>query len=380
MAIGQDPDSCQTFGLWSLLREYMHELESAAGSVIVYGFHGLTVPDALRSWIDAGSVAGVILFKRNIESVEQAQALIESCTMAEDASLPLLTCVDQEGGRVARFGSPFVTLPAMRTLAAQGDVRLTRAVGEMLGRQLRAVGINLDFAPVLDVDTNPHNPVIGDRSFGRDPEAVIEQALAFAEGLHEGGVLSCGKHFPGHGDTDLDSHFDLPVLRHDRSRLDRIELAPFRAAVGRLPSLMTAHVVFESFDSRPATVSPAVVTDLLRKEIGYDGAVFSDDLEMKALSDRYPIEEAGVIAIEAGCDLLLVCSDLDAAARLRESLAKQAAGSPAFEKRLLEARERADTLRRKVLTLPKPRPLDAVLRDADTVALRKRIEPLLAQA
>jgi beta-N-acetylhexosaminidase len=236
--------------------------------------------------------------------------------------------------------------------------------------------VNLDFAPVLDIDTNPSNPIIGDRSFGETPDVVIEQAMAFAEGLREGGVLSCGKHFPGHGDTDLDSHDALPVLRHDRSRLDRVELAPFRAAVGRLPSLMTAHVVLDSMDSMPATLSRPIIEGLLRKQIGYEGAVFTDDLEMKAVSASYPIEESGVLAIEAGCDLLLVCSDVAAVGRLRETLIRKADRHPAFAQRLEEARARADVLRRSIATLAPPIPLEIALEGLESRGLRQRIGEL----
>ena len=265
----------------------------------------------------------------------------------------------------------------MRTLAQASDPDLTRDAARILGRQLRALGFNLDFAPVLDVDTNPHNPVIGDRSFGDEPDQVIEQALAFAEGLHAGGLLSCGKHFPGHGDTDLDSHLALPALRHGRSRLEEIELRPFRAAVGRLPSLMTAHVIFEALDAEvPATMSRKVIEDLLRREIGYAGAVFSDDLEMKAVSDRYAIEDAGVLAIEAGCDLLLVCSDVDAAARLRETLTREAERSAGFRARLEEARSRADALRARASALPPAIPLKNALDRAEIGAVQDRLARL----
>ena len=265
----------------------------------------------------------------------------------------------------------------MRALAAAGDAQLTRDAGKVLGTQLRALGVNLDFAPVLDVDTNPNNPVIGDRAFADTPDVVIEHALAFAEGLHAGGVLSCGKHFPGHGDTDLDSHLALPRLRHERSRLDAIELPPFRAAAGRIPSLMTAHVVFESVDAEvPATMSRAAVGELLRNDVGFEGAVFSDDLEMKAVSDRYSIEEAGVLAIEAGCDLLLVCSDVEAAGRLREALATEAGRSQSFGARLNEARSRGDALRRKIVDLPAPVPLQSALQSAEVQSVLERLEQL----
>lgn len=355
----------------------MSELERTAGAVMVCGFDGVEPPQEILASLDAQTVAGLILFKRNIEDVEQAAALIASCNAVSSAALPILMSVDQEGGRVARFGDPVLRLPPMRALAAAGDAPLTRDAAMVLGRQLRAIGINLDFAPILDVDTNPLNPVIGDRAFASTPGSVIEHALAFADGLHRGGVLSCGKHFPGHGDTDLDSHLALPSLRHDRNRLEDVELAPFRAAVGALPSLMTAHVVFEHLDpSVPATMSRAAITELLRNEIGFDGAVFSDDLEMKAVSDRYSIEEAGVLAIEAGCDLLLVCSNLEAAARLKDTLAREAGRSTAFEARLNEARRRADALRRRIADLPPAVTLGNALHGPEARAVRERLRQL----
>lgn len=355
----------------------MSEIERTAGSVIVCGFDGVEAPEAVHEWLAQKTVAGLILFKRNIVDLQQTTSLIASCRMHEDATLPLLVSVDQEGGRVARFGEPMLRLPPMRTLAMASDLELTRTAAAVVGRQLRAVGVNLNFAPLLDVDTNPANPVIGDRSFGTTADAVIEQALAFAEGLHRGGVLSCGKHFPGHGDTDVDSHLALPVLRHARPRLEEVELRPFRAAVGRLPSLMTAHVVFESIDPGvPATMSPKAIRELLREDVGFENAVFSDDLEMKAIADRYAIEEAGVLAIEAGCDLLLVCSDLAAVDRLRESLAKEAQGSAAFRARLDEARARAEALRRRVRTLPPAAPLQNALHDEQARAVQRRLAEL----
>lgn len=355
----------------------MSEIERTAGGVIVCGFDGVDAPDVVHRWLAQDTVAGLILFKRNIVDLEQTASLIASCRVHEDTTLPRLVSVDQEGGRVARFGEPMLKLPPMRTLAMASDPELTRSAAAVVGRQLRAVGVNLNFAPVLDVDTNPANPVIGDRSFGATPDSVIEQALAFAEGLHRGGVLCCGKHFPGHGDTDLDSHLALPVLRHARTRLEEVELRPFRATVGRLPSLMTAHVVFESIDPDvPATMSPKAIRELLREDVGFKGAVFSDDLEMKAVADRYSIEEAGVLAIEAGCDLLLVCSDLEGVDRLRERLVKEAQRSAGFNTRLNEARARADALRRGVRTLPPAASLQNALHGEQVRAVQRRLAEL----
>jgi beta-N-acetylhexosaminidase len=355
----------------------MGEIERTAGGVIVCGFAGAEPPAEVRAWLTEDTVAGLILFKRNIEGVDQTAEMIKSLSIDEGAESPPLLCVDQEGGRVARFGEPVLRLPPMRELAALDDLGLTKDAGTVLGLQLRAIGINLDFAPVLDVDTNPANPVIGDRAFGSSPETVIAHAVAFAEGLHAGGVLSCGKHFPGHGDTDVDSHLALPTLRHDRTRLERVELPPFRAAVNALPSLMTAHVVFERLDPGvPATMSRKAIAELLRRDVGFDGVVFSDDLEMKAVSDRYSIEDAGVLAIEAGCDALLVCSDLEAAGRLRERLATEASRTPAFGARLDAAYERVRRLRQRVRTLPPAVSLENALDHALTRDVQERLRQI----
>ena len=352
----------------------MNPLELLAGNVIVCGFPGLEAPETVHRWLADGSLAGLILFKRNIADVEQTSDLVASCKSDRDPAHPILVCVDQEGGRVARLPAPVLQLPPMRTLAAAGDARLTRDAAFVLGQQLRAIGFNLDFAPVLDVDTNPANPIIGDRAFGRTSDVVVEHALAFADGLKAGGVLSCGKHFPGHGDTHQDSHEELPTLPHDLARLNEVELPPFRAAAGRVASVMTAHIVFEALDPNvPATMSKAAVSELLREDLGFDGAVFSDDLEMDAVTDNYEIDEAGVLAVEAGCDLLLVCSDLEAAAKLRETLAKEAEKSEAFAARLEDARARADALRRSALDLPSPLPLQNALESPEARAVKERL-------
>lgn len=319
-----------------------------AGQVLVAGFPGTEAPERLRSALAEGELAGVTLFKRNIQSVEQTTALLSS--MAAPASAPALFAVDQEGGRVARLGPPVLQLPPMRRLGDHGDLDLTRDAAACLGRHLRAIGFTMDFAPVLDVDTNPDNPVIGDRAFGSTPEVVAAHALAFSAGLMSAGVLSCGKHFPGHGDTHLDSHLELPSLPHDRGRLDSVELAPFRAALA-LPAFMTAHVVFEALDPGvPATLSRRVIQGLLREELGYEGCIISDDLEMKAVAEGFGIVPSAVRAIEAGCDMLLICSDLDACFAARDALAGRAQQDEIFAARLSDAAARSLRLRRTAST------------------------------
>jgi len=230
------------------------------------------------------------------------------------------------------------------------------------------------------VDTNPDNPVIGDRSFGRDPATVLRHGLAFADGLAEAGVLACGKHFPGHGDTDLDSHLALPTLPHGRERLDRVELAPFRGAVGRIPTLMTAHVVFEALDpGLPATLSRAVVTGLLRGELGYDGLIISDALEMKAVSDGWGVAESACRAIEAGCDALLVCSELELVAEARNALIGRAEREDVFAARLADAAARCIATRQRAVPAPitDPEALAQVFADPEGAALEAEIESRL---
>lgn len=323
-------------------------LPELCGQLIVSGFSGLSLPAELASALAAGQRGGVILFKRNVANVEAVHALTQQIAHACPRRLPPFIGVDQEGGRVRRIPSPLVQLPAMRVLGRSGDPDLVRRAASVLARELGAVGFNLNFAPVLDVDSNPQNPVIGDRAFSSDAETVVRLGRAYVEALQAAGVMACGKHFPGHGDTSKDSHADLPFVEHDRARLDAVELPPFRAAShARVAALMTAHVVYRALDPGvPATLSRAVCTTLLRNELGFRGVLFSDDLEMRALSDRFGIEQSAVRAIRAGADALLVCSDLELAERAHEALVAQAEGDESFRQRCSEAVRRSLAARR----------------------------------
>jgi beta-N-acetylhexosaminidase len=328
-------------------------LRQVCGQLLVGGFAGDTLPASFGAALRAGLRAGAILFRRNISDLGQTAALCEAIRDAA-CDVPPFVAVDQEGGRVARLPAPFLTLPAARRLGRHGDEGLLRRAGAAVGGELSALGFNVDFAPVLDVDSNPANPIIGDRAYSDDPAEVARLGLAFAAGLGDAGVLACGKHFPGHGDTSVDSHLALPVVEHDRARLDAVELAPFRAAAKRgLPTLMTAHVVCPALDPGvPATLSGRVCTDLLRAEIGFGGLLFSDDLEMKAVADRFTVEESAVGAIRAGCDALLVCSREDWQERALEALVREAERDPGFRLRCAESAGRSLVLRRR--TPPRP--------------------------
>jgi beta-N-acetylhexosaminidase len=285
---------------------------SQPGQLLFAGFVGTTLPDDLAALVAAGRVGGVVLFARNVASPEQLRALVGSLHERAPAGAPLSVAIDQEGGRVQRLRSPWTEWPPMRRLGERGTPEDSEAVARALGRELADLRIDLDFAPVADVDTNPANPVIGDRSFSRDAEAVARHAVAFAQGLEAEGVAACGKHFPGHGDTSIDSHVALPRIEHGRERLAQVELVPFRAlAAAGVASMMTAHVLLPALDPElPATLSPHVM-GLLRDELGYDGLVFSDDVEMRAVADRHPPREIVRLALAAGVDAFLVCSRAD---------------------------------------------------------------------
>lgn len=287
-------------------------------------------------------VRGVILFTRNYENAQQLTRLASSIRKAAGGNV--LISVDQEGGHVLRFcGAPFPQQPSARMLGAQGaDVVAQWTRDSALA--LRACGVNMNLAPILDVDSNPKNPVIGDRSFSHDTNVVAQLGVACVQAMQACGVAACGKHFPGHGDTDMDSHFDLPKLPHSLARLEQLEFVPFRAAIkAGIAAIMSAHVVFEAIDSEvPGTLSAKVITGLLRNALGFDGLILTDDLEMKAVADRFEIGDAAVRAVMAGCDTLLVCKNLDVQHTVIESLSRAIASGRISQDRLAHSKRRLD--------------------------------------
>ncbi|WP_396611487.1 beta-N-acetylhexosaminidase [Haloferax sp. S1W] len=286
-------------------------LEEKVGQLFVAGFDGTEPTDDIEQLLSSHHLGGVIYFSRNIESPEQVASLSETLqTIARDAGEPpLLIATDQEGGVVSRFDWG-AQLPSQMALGATRDPSKLRTAGETVGDELASLGIWMNFAPVLDVNNNPENPVIGVRSFGDDPEVVGELGSALAAGLQSAGVAACGKHFPGHGDTETDSHRSLPVIPHDRDRLEAVEFVPFRRAIdGGIDAIMTTHIAFPAItgdDTLPATLSEAVLTGILREEFGFDGLIVSDCLEMHAIAGTVGTAEGAVQALAAGCDVVLV--------------------------------------------------------------------------
>ena len=311
------------------------ELERLALACVLPGFEGPVAPEWVRRRLSEG-LGGVVLFGRNVESPEQLRALAASLR----AEGEILVGIDEEGGDVTRLevarGSSY---PGNAALGAVDDVELTERVAASIGADLVEVGLNLNLAPVADVNKNPQNPVIGIRSFGADGELVARHVSAAVHGLQRAGVAACAKHFPGHGDTAEDSHHELPVV----ASLDDAALLPFRAAVeAGVQAIMTAHIVVRSLGEEPATMSPPVLSDLLRKELGYGGLVITDALEMKAISATAGVEEGAVRALAAGADAVCLGHDLfdERVVAVRDALVGAVVSAQLPESRLAEAAER----------------------------------------
>jgi beta-N-acetylhexosaminidase len=325
---------------------------SSCGNLVIGGFPGASLPARFATALRRGERGGAVLFKRNLEGgPTQVSALNRAIHDAADET-PILA-VDQEGGRVARLHAPLLEVPPMRTVASWGDVTLAERIAFAVASELAALGFTTVFAPVLDVNTCASNPVIGDRAFGDDPVLCARFGEAWVRGLQRAGVLACGKHFPGHGDTSKDSHHDLPVVERSPEQLDDVELVPFRAAAAAgVAAMMTAHVVYPSLDpSVPATLSRLVCTEL-RAQIGLSGVLFSDDLEMRAIAARWPIEQASVLAVAAGCDAVLICSSEDDQDRAFEALVRECERSTAFRSRCDQAAAVVRTARRRATARP----------------------------
>lgn len=296
-------------------------MDTYPGQHFVIGFEGKKPSSELLSFISEEKIGGVVLFKRNWESVDQFKDLISKIQEAGDGGL--FVCIDHEGGRVVRLSKPFTHFPPQAKLACaeNGDVF---NVGKAMAAELSAVGINVNFSPVLDVATNPFNPVIGDRAFGPDPEKVSNLGILMIQGMLDGNVMPCGKHFPGHGDTNLDSHLSLPVLPHTRRRLDVCELLPFRKAIAAgVPSIMTAHILVPNIDPLwPASISRTITDGLLRRQMNFGGLIFTDDLLMKGITSQMTCEEAACRALGAGADMILICNDISLQRRTLDAVKK----------------------------------------------------------
>jgi beta-N-acetylhexosaminidase len=298
------------------------------GNLFLVGFPGTRLNAEVKEFLDALNPAGVILFARNIDDPIQVSTLNHDMQLhaAEKMDQRFFIGVDQEGGRVRRLKEPFTAFPSARELASSPNPEQSiRDFASVTSREIRLAGFNLNFVPVLDVlaqTENAFDSVIGDRAFGSDSEAVAHFGRLIIETMRASGVIPCGKHFPGHGGTSVDSHTDLPVDRRDLPSLEAFDLVPFRRAIDvNVEMVMTAHVLYASLDNAlPGTLSPRVVDGILRRHMGFDGVVATDDLDMGAVADRYSVEECAMLAVAAGVDLLLICNEPSKSLSARDRL------------------------------------------------------------
>lgn len=332
------------------------DLEDKIGQMLVFGWQGVSSRESrainihAHALVDEFRVGGIILMGRNIgdSTPGDVAALTEefqSIALASDLA-PLFIGVDQEGGRVSRFGPPnFRSYPSAWEQGLSGDSKVSFDIARAIGEEMDNVGVNWVFAPVLDVNNNPDNPVIGDRSFGSSAQLVSKMGAGAVRGFQDGaGVLACGKHFPGHGDTNVDSHEALPVIRHGRERLDTVELVPFRGAIATgVGSVMASHIVYESLDDLPASLSSCVLRKILREELGFNGIIISDCLEMKGVASIWGSAEAAVLAAIAGADMLLACHTYKTQQAIRAALINAVHSGRLSEFRGDDANERIET-------------------------------------
>ncbi len=334
------------------MKKSLQEYQKLVGSVLILGFSGTELPKITQNFLKDWQAAGVILFKRNIQSFEQLVQLNQSILRLTELT-PFIS-VDHEGGKVFRLPQPFTVFPPMvhvgNYVKKMQDLSFAFQVGQALGRELRSVGFNLNYAPVLDVNSNPDNPIIGARAFSSDPEEVARIALAFVKGLHETGVLSCGKHFPGHGDTSEDSHLTLPTVKKKLEELRQCEFFPFKALIEhKIPTLMTAHVMYPALDPEwPATLSEKILTGVLKKEMGFQGLILSDDFFMKGIAAHWSIPEAVERFLRCGGDIALLCHEEETQVQVAEYLCKQLEKDTRFREALQEKYIKINKLRDKL--------------------------------
>ncbi|WP_189019908.1 beta-N-acetylhexosaminidase [Paenibacillus marchantiophytorum] len=284
-------------------------VEEKIGQMIIAGIDGYTVDSATRELLAEEHVGGIILYKPNVQNTNQLVQLTNSLKKTNAGNkLPLWIGVDEEGGRVTRLPDELIKTPTSKEIGSKGSTKFAYNIGHLLGKELNAYGLNMDFAPDLDVNSNPNNPVIGDRSFGSNASIVSSQGIQVMSGLQSQQVVSVVKHFPGHGDTSVDSHIGLPIVQNDLARLRKLELVPFAEAIKhQADAVMVAHILLPKVDpDNPASMSKTIMTDMLRKEMGFQGLIMTDDMTMGAITTNYGLGEAAVKSVLAGANIVMV--------------------------------------------------------------------------
>lgn len=300
-------------------------LEEKAGQLVMFGLDEYTNNAHSKEMVEKYKVGGFILFEKNIKDAKQMLSLINSLKQSNLINkAPLFLSIDEEGGRVTRMPKEFVKLPSSKYIGQFNNSQLSYDIGTILGKELKSFGLNMDFAPVLDINSNAKNPVIGDRAFGANEKLVSKLGLETMKGIQKEKVIPAIKHFPGHGDTSVDSHIGLPVVNNTLSRLKSFELVPFKEAIDNgADMVMVAHILLPKIDDKsPASFSKTVITDILRKDLNFNGVVITDDMTMGAVMKNFKIEEAAVMSLKAGTDIILVCHDYNNQIKVIDNIKK----------------------------------------------------------
>ena len=287
-------------------------LEQKIGQLFIVGFEGDIINDEIIDLVNNQEVGGLIYFSRNVVDSNQIITLNNEIKDIKK-DIPLFISVDEEGGVVSRVPDEFLKLPSSGYIGKFDDENLSYNIGSIIAKELKSLGFNMDFAPVLDIDSNPNNTVIGERAFGNNADIVSKLGIKTMEGLRDGGIIPVVKHFPGHGDTDIDSHYGLPIVTKTLEELNNLEFIPFKNAIENgADVVMVSSIILSSIDSEyPATMSKKVTTDILRNKLNFDGVIATDDMTMGAIMDNYNLTDAVIMAINAGNDLILVCHGYD---------------------------------------------------------------------
>ena len=323
------------------------EIRRQVGQLLVMGFDGTVLSQRLRTMLDTLQPGGIILFQRNLEHLDQAQALLAEAQAS--SATPLFLCVDMEGGTVDRLRDVIAPMPAVADVAASGSKKLFRKHGRLIGEELRAVGFNTDFAPVVDLRLEPSQAVLGSRTVSPKPKQVVAYAREFLRGLRECSILGCGKHFPGLGEGALDTHHELPSIDKRWKRLWKEDLAPYRDLRRELPFVMVAHAAYPRVtgDCTLASLSKQWMSSILRKRIGYDGLIITDDLDMGGVLAAAPVGDAAVETLRAGADMFLICQKEESVRRAFEAVIARAESDRKFARLIAEKSERVIAAKKK---------------------------------
>lgn len=353
-------------------------LEEKIGQMILAGVQGTTLDDQAKQMITDQKVGGIIFYANNVSTLEGTAKFVKSIKEANQSNpVPIFMSVDQEGGKVSRMPETVESIPSSRKVGETKDSALAETMGELLARQVQLAGFNVDFAPVLDVNSNPKNPVIGDRSFGSSAELVSRMGIAEMKGLRSEGIIPVVKHFPGHGDTSVDSHLDLPVVNKTEKQLAELEWIPFHAAVKeQVEAVMVAHILFPKLDpDHPASLSDVIIGEHLRGKFKYDGVVITDDLSMGAIAKNYKLDQAALATVKAGSDILLVAHSYESAKTIFDTLISAVKSGKITESRIDESVYRILALKQQYkLSDDQKASGDLKQLNADIVDWRKQID------